>query len=572
MRGGIVSERFHANLRALEERSPEAAARVRRATPDPALRVVRAASGLPVLEAGGRALDSLREPDGTAARLAGRVEAGDRIVVAGLGTGYLAEALVRRGLTVVAVVEASPAVLAAAMDARDLQDLLRQVPVRCLDTLADPVELATLRASADVVVPHGPSVTRDADLAALVARWPSIRVARRLPRVLVVGPIYGGSLEVARSAAAAVEEAGARARLADMSVHAEAFHALGSLEAHAGARAALQERLAHLLGDAVVAVAAEWKPDLVLALAQAPLAEPALHRLRGLGIATAFWFVENFRVLPYWTQVARHYDWFYAIQPGEFLERLAGAGAPRPRYLPMAFDPGRHHPVPLTAEEAARFESEISFAGSPYLNRQRIFDTLRDLPLRLWGPGWAEAGLADLAAEGGRSFTLPEMVRIFAGSRINLNVHSAAHVDGLDPAADYVNPRTFELAGCEAFQLTDRRGPLPALFEPDEIATFASVRELRVLVDHFLARHDERRTMAVRARVRALAHHTYLHRVERILRDALAPELVAAARTRAKVEPLVTELARAERDHATLEADEALMRMLQEIGTAWGRR
>ena len=54
----------------------------------------------------------------------------------------------------------------------------------------------------------------------------------------------------------------------------------------------------------VIASAADFRPDLVIALAQAPLNASVCDRLRAAGIKVAFWFVENYRVLPYWKQVA----------------------------------------------------------------------------------------------------------------------------------------------------------------------------------------------------------------------------------------------------------------------------
>ena len=51
--------------------------------------------------------------------------------------------------------------------------------------------------------------------------------AVRSPRVLVVGPIYGGSLETARSTARASETLGAETRLLDFDAFGAGWHALG---------------------------------------------------------------------------------------------------------------------------------------------------------------------------------------------------------------------------------------------------------------------------------------------------------------------------------------------------------
>lgn len=563
---------FRRNLAALLTRSPVTAARVRAVANDAAVQLVRARSGDPVVEVGGRAFDSRIDPVVAADRLAATAQASP-VVVAGFGTGYLVEALIRRGVRVTAVIEPSAASLAVALRARGLEATLASVPVVLIDALHDPVELARLRAGAAHVVPHGPSVTGSAELAALIARWASIRVSDRPPRVLVVGPIYGGSLEVARAAARACDGLGVETRLFDASAYATAHDAFDALDVAAEPRRGLQAALVCLLGRGVLAVAADLRPDLVVALAQAPLDTSTIETLRGAGIRTAFWFVENGRILTYWKQMAAHYDRFYAIQSGRFLEQLAEAGAAHPAYLPLACDAERHRPVCLTPDDETRYASDVSFAGSAYLNRRRMFAMLTDFGLRLWGPGWVDGALAPCVAEGGRPFDLDEMLRIFAGTRVNLNLHSANHVDGCDPDPDYVNPRTFELAACGAFQLVDHRLPLRELFRDDEVVTFADVAELRTKVSHYLARGDERHACAARARTRVLASHTYTHRMRVVLRDTLPPELVAAAtRPSQRPRPLVDVLAQCERESPTLRRDEALMRVVHDISAEQAAR
>lgn len=395
-------------------------------------------------------------------------------------------------------------------------------------------------------------------MAAVVPIRPS-----RQPRVLVAGPIYGGSLETARSTARACEAAGADTRLLDYGTFGAGWDTISRLSVSAANRTRLQADYAKVLGEMVIASASEWRPDLVIALAQAPLNASVCARLRGAGIKVAFWFVENFRVLPYWQQVAKDYDVFFAIQDEPFLSMLREAGSPNAVYLPTACDPQRHAPVSLTDDERRRFGADVSFAGAPYLNRQRMLLGLIDLSPKIWGEGWAGTELERLAAEGGARFDLDEMVRIFAATKINLNIHSANHVDGLDPDPDYVNPRTFELASCQAFQIVDARQPLPALFRDDELVTFRSTKELRSLIAHYLARPDERAAIAARGRARVVAEHSFVHRVKRIFEETLPRELQPGA----SVERggLAAAISALERTSTRMTPDEAMMRVLQHV-------
>jgi len=397
--------------------------------------------------------------------------------------------------------------------------------------------------------------------------------ASRPPRVMVVGPIFGGSLETARSTARACESLGAETRLLDFDAFGAGWHALPRLLASDTHKTHLQVEYAKVLGEVVVAAAFEWRPDLVIALTQAPLNGSVCARLRAGGLKVVLWFVENFRVLSYWKSVARDYDAVFAIQDEPFLQMLRDAGAPKAVYLPTACDPERHVPVLLNDSEKRHFGADVSFAGAPYFNRQRMLLGLLDLHPKLWGEGWASTELSGLAADGGRRFNLDKMIRIFAATKINLNIHSANHVEGLDPDPDYVNPRTFELAACGAFQLVDARLPLPALFADDEMVTFRSIGELRSQISHYLANPDERAAISARARARAFAQHGFVHRVRRIVEETLPAEFHLRADENAWTRPSQTVRSTSvsdaievlERSSPTLTRNEAMLRLLKHV-------
>jgi spore maturation protein CgeB len=559
-----VPELLHVNARALAERSPETARLVDAAGADDRYAVTAAASGDRIVEWNGRALDSRRDPM-RAAREAASDVTGDRVVLFGLGAGYLAEALLEQGRSIGAIVVPDAGALRAALSARAMESILASTPVFILEQLTDRVQLARVRARGDDVVVHAGSASIVPELRDVARRWASIKPARR-PRLLVVGPVYGGSLGCARFVARAAAEAGAEVSFFDASSFASGHESFARMPVHARTQAALQGRLMLLLGEAIVETARSFGPDLVFAMAQAPLSEPSLTTLRAGGVPTAFWFVENCRVITYWRDMAPHYDWFYAIQPGAFLEDLRHAGAAHPGYLPMGCDPATHVPIELTAAERDRFRADVSFAGSPYLNRRHVFTSLTDFDFKLWGDGWQHTPLAAHAADNGARQDIEALTRIAAATQININLHSATHTTGLDPTPDYVNPRTFELASSRAFQLVDHRDPLRELFEPDEIVSFRNVAELRALVSHYLAHEDERVAIAARAQTRALRDHTYVQRMRRVIADTLPPDLVAGARfddTPRSLEDAIAKVA-----GPTLSVEEALLRIVSDVREA----
>jgi spore maturation protein CgeB len=337
-------------------------------------------------------------------------------------------------------------------------------------------------------------------------------------RIAVVGPIYGGSLPITGFVVRALESLGHHVRWLDHSVHATSYHQLELLK-NSQHRLALQSKYAEMLSRITMAQLAEDPPDLVLSLAQAPLVLPALEHLRRKRFMTAMWFVENFRHLTYWQQLAAGYDFWFVIQQEPCLAVLKQAGAKEVRYLPMAADPSVHRPLELTQTEREEYGSDVSFVGAGYANRRAIFPRLlgHDWRFKLWGNEWDGAtDLTSVLQRNGARIDTDTCLKVFNGSAVNLNLHSWAGT-GLDPEGDFVNPRTFELAACGAFQLADRRSLMPDLFSASEVATVSSSDELPGEIARWLREPEQRLAMAAQARQRVLAEHTYAHRMRNLL-------------------------------------------------------
>ena len=181
-----MADLLQLNARALADRSPEVALALEAAGADDRYTVTAAASGDRVIEWNGRALDSRRDPV-RAAREAASIATGDRVVLFGLGAGYLAEAILEQGRTIGAIVVPDVGALRAALSARAFNTILSSTPVFLLDQLIDRAQLARLRALGEDVVVHAGSASITPELRDVAARWSSIRPARR-PRLLVVGP------------------------------------------------------------------------------------------------------------------------------------------------------------------------------------------------------------------------------------------------------------------------------------------------------------------------------------------------------------------------------------------------
>src|SRR5207245_4362943 len=131
-----------------------------------------------------------------------------------------------------------------------------------------------------VVFPHTPSVLRAGRLRALGERIAGRAALRGLRlRILVVSPLAGGSYPMAGHCARALAHLGHTVRLLDLSPFAKGMEAIPSFTPRRAARGAVEQAYMRFLGSGVLAAVEAEKPDLVLALAQAPLDAAVLAEL-----------------------------------------------------------------------------------------------------------------------------------------------------------------------------------------------------------------------------------------------------------------------------------------------------
>lgn len=336
--------------------------------------------------------------------------------------------------------------------------------------------------------------------------------------VAVVGPIYGGSLPIAHHVVNALEALGHRVTWLDQSPHHQSYESFGGYR-DARHRLTMQSRFADVLSLGTITHLAEDPPDLVLAMAQAPLTLAVLEHLRKKKFLTAMWFVENYRHLTYWQQLAAGYDYWFVIQQTDCISALKRAGAHHVHYLPMAADPAVHRPLELSKAEQEEFGADVSFVGAGYQNRRTLLPRWlsKEWSFKLWGNEWDGArDLMPVLQRGGARIDTETCMKVFNATAINLNLHSCGG-DSLDAQADFVNPRTFELAACGAFQLVDDRSLMAGLFTADEMVCFKQAGDVPGLISRWLHDAAGRRTIAEAARARVLREHTYRHRVQDLL-------------------------------------------------------
>lgn len=513
---------FEKNIEILKVQNPSLATAITTADIGDDLKLLTSKTGNPSLRVGHVTLHSFYDPVYEAGEWAEyqreKVERASAIIVLGFGLGYHIIELCNlelcrvSGMEIV-VFEPRLDVLRKALELADLTSILTRIKLFAGDDIPPLHGVFT-------ILEHKPSILiSETYFSRLLPRLKVLQSMKRGLKIMVVGPIYGGSLPVAGYSASALKKLGHQVDYVDNSRYNNIFQVIPEITSEKTHQDHLRSMFISFLSEATIARCAEFKPDLVFALAQAPLTEESLRKLKENRIPTAFWFVEDFRFMNYWERIAPLYDYFFTIQRGQFFERLAEIDVRNFSYLPLAASPDSHKKVELKREEVDIYGGDISFVGAPYHNRKYFFTGLLDFDFKIWGDGW-NVGLPLLrhVQRGGLWIDTEESVKIFNASKININLHSSTYHEGVNPYGDFVNPRTFEIAACGCFQLVDYRFEMSELFNiGKEIICFKDLNDARVKIRYFLNNPDERAEIAARGMERVLKEHTYSHRMEQML-------------------------------------------------------
>jgi spore maturation protein CgeB len=418
----------------------------------------------------------------------------------------------------VAAVEAAPAIAKLALEG-PLRDRDFLLGIGDPEAVVDTPGFRRCISEMPQILVHPASARAEPEFAERMAALASrAALSGRHLSVAVVGPIYGGSLPIAGYLERGLARLGHRTLMVDPSVAWPLYDAMTHTVKGKRPSSQLGGLLINFLSEWSYVRVAEFGADICIVLAQAPVTNLFPIRLRQEGIVTAYWFVENWRHMHYWKDIAPLYDCFFHIQPGEFERKLAEIGCPHQAFVQTGCDPELHKPVSLSADEREEFECDISFAGAGYYNRLQMFQGLTDYRFKVWGVDWPAREIQSVVCRPERRFSAEEFRKIVAGSKINLNLHSSTTRPGVDPECDAINPRVFEIAACGGFQLCDPCVGLERFFDLEsELPTYRSLAELRAQIDYYLEHQEERKAIVEHARRRALRDHTYERRAEQML-------------------------------------------------------
>ena len=187
--------------------------------------------------------------------------------------------------------------------------------------------------------------------------------------------------------------------------------------------------------------------------------------------------------------------------------RLVGRNA---HLLHEAMNPNWHKPLAQQRNEA------VVIAGSYYAFRQALVLRLMqdNVLVQLYGPApprWAHPKIKEQHT--GEYIVREQKSRVFGEGMASLNSFHLAEADSL-------NCRAFEIAGAGGLQLIEHRCAVEDCFEPGkELLVFRTYEELLDHVQRARKYPSEMTGIREAGAKRALAEHTYRHRLKVILEN-----------------------------------------------------
>lgn len=277
-------------------------------------------------------------------------------------------------------------------------------------------------------------------------------------------------------------------------------------------------------GKAMVRTARAFQPDLVLVLKGESLRPTTLRELKEAtrGILAVWWVDHPFmnaETQKTWEHVPGciplydHCFVFDRVYEGALRE----AGAQSVSFLPCAADQGLYKPLTLTLAEREFYGTTVSLVGVYSEHRGKVVSALCHEPgLGIWGPGW-DGFFSQRFKDGQERFRGESLVpsgacKVYNASLVNLNTHHPQTQRG------GVNTRAFEILASGGFELMDDVPEMDSLMEPGrEVGVYRCPEEAAELTRYYLKAPEERRRVAKAGYRRALAEHTYRHRMQRVL-------------------------------------------------------
>ena len=264
-----------------------------------------------------------------------------------------------------------------------------------------------------------------------------------------------------------------------------------------------------------------FRPDLIFVVHGRRFAEKWNGRFKSY--KTAVWLVDEPYEVDDTARWSKSFDTVFINDPNT-LSRHFNA-----HYLPVCFDPIRHHDPGANRSQAVGFVGGFNEKRNQYLERMASAGMLSYV---VGGP-WKSSVVQRLSI--GPKVSPEKTTALYQDTNLVLNVFRDVHHfnHGHVPARS-MNPRIYEALACGALVVSEERDEIKEVFP--ELPTFTDAASLIKTLDRLLSNEEFRGSLLEQSRAR-LEGHSYADRLATVLKTCLSwqhksvPSAVAPGRT-----------------------------------------
>lgn len=201
----------------------------------------------------------------------------------------------------------------------------------------------------------------------------------------------------------------------------------------------------------------------------------------------------------------------FTVEEGavKFYQKLGGNVS----FLPLGYDEDTFYP------QEKKQVYDVCFVGHPYPERVTLLKSLASalrIQIEVVGP-WRVDQLPKKVIHRSRWLHPRDVAHCYHRAKVVLNTFRPYEKGGREIFAKSVNNRSFEIAACAGFQLSEHRPGIARFFSKQEIETFTDTKNCIQAVRFYLEnkkKRDEKRKKAAEEVRRA---HTFFHRASHIV-------------------------------------------------------
>ncbi|MEH7106775.1 CgeB family protein [Bacillus sp. JJ1764] len=269
-----------------------------------------------------------------------------------------------------------------------------------------------------------------------------------------------------------------------------------------------------------------FQPDVALVFVGYGLPNELIPYLKTKGIQLGIWLTEDPYYIDESIKLIEDFHMIFTIDLGAYEFYKNSFQSKKIYHLPLGTDPSLYHPLPNPRNTIY----DLCLIGYPYPERiQLVQDILENTKytVLIGGPLWRKLFLDH---QSGRLHIFnkwidpPYLTDLFHSAKIILNPHRAydfyKNKNTLGITSKSINNRTFDIAACGVFQLLSEKADLATHFDTaNEIISYSTNQECLQLIETYIDDAHSRTQYGHNARKRVIDHHTFVHRIQFILKQ-----------------------------------------------------